>query len=95
VFGGQDDATLIVTGTEEQLARLSLLVDELGLGGDDAADLIGAVDDGGPSNLMAAATRVDALLTARPLVLPVQLQRVGETRMGDLRRLAGEGLIAA
>lgn len=95
VFGGQDDATLIVTDTEEQLARLSLLVDELGLGGDDAADLIGAIDDGSPSNLMAAATRVDALLTARPLVLPVQLPRVDETRMGDLRRLAGAGLIAA
>jgi Glycosyl transferase family 2 len=94
-FGAQDDASLIITGTEEQLARLSALVDELGLGGEDAADLIGALDDGTDLSLLAAATRVDALLTARPLVLPVPVPRVEETRLGDLRRLAGIALIAA
>lgn len=95
VFGGHDDATLIVTGTQEYLARLSLLVDELGMGGDDAADLIGVVDDGSPSTLIAAATMVDALLTARPLLLPVQLPRLDETCLGHLRRLADAGLVPA
>jgi len=93
VFRGHDDASLIITGTEEQLGRLSLLVDELGLGDSDAADLIGVVDDGSQSSLIAAATRVDALLTARVLSLPVQVPRVDEGRAGELRRLATGELV--
>jgi hypothetical protein len=87
VFGGDDDASLIITGTEQELATLTQVVDELGLGGSNAADLIGVTGESVASHLIAAATRVDALLTARPLVLPVQVPRVDEIRVGELRQL--------
>jgi hypothetical protein len=87
VFGGEDDASLVLCGTQEELARLSVLVEELGLDGAGAADLIGATIDGSQSSVISLASAVDALLTARPLRLPVAISRVDEIRVGDLRRL--------
>ena len=94
VFGGEDDASLIITGTEDQLGRLAQLVDELGLAGDDAADLIGVIGDGSDASLVAAATRVDALLTAQPLRLSVPVPRFDEVRAAELRRLAAADPVA-
>ena len=88
VFGGHDDATLVIAGTHEHLASLGPLVERLGLDGADAADLVGLAVDEGPASLVPVAARVDALLTGRPLRLPVPLPRVDDARIHELRRLA-------
>ena len=88
VFGGHDDATLVIAGTHEHLASLGPLVERLGLHGADAADLIGVPVDEHPSSLIPAAARVDAVLTGRPVRLPVQLPRVDVARVAELRSLA-------
>jgi GT2 family glycosyltransferase len=88
VFNDDDDASLVICGTHEQLALLGTLVEMLGLDGRKAADLLGVTVDDIPSNIVLAATKVDALLTLRPLRLPVPLPRVDEVRVHELRRLA-------
>ena len=88
MFGGHDDATLVIAGTHEHLASLGPLVERLGLDGDDAADLVGLPVDDGPEGLVPVAARVDALLTGRPLRLPVPLPRVDDARVHELRGLA-------
>lgn len=88
VFSGQDDATLVICGTGERLARLGELVEELGLDGGDAADLIGVPVDDAPASLVSAAVCVDAMLTCRPLSLPVALPRVDDECVAQLRALA-------
>jgi len=88
VFGGHDDATLVIAGTDDLLASLGSLVERLGLDGHDAADLVGLPVDEGPAGLVPVAARVDALLTGRPLRLPVPLPRVDDARIHELRRLA-------
>jgi hypothetical protein len=88
VFGGHDDATLVIAGTHDHLTSLGPLVERLGLDGAEAADLIGLPVEEDAAGLVAVATRVDALLTARPLRLPVPLPRVDDARVHELRRLA-------
>lgn len=88
VFGGRDDATLVIAGTHDHLASLGPLVERLGLDGADAADLIGVPADDGPASLVPAAARVDALLTGRPVRLPVPLPRFDVARIHELRGLA-------
>jgi hypothetical protein len=88
VFGGHDDATLVIAGTHDHLASLGPLVERLGLDGADAADLVGLPVEEGPAALVAVAARVDALLTVRPLRLPVPLPRVDDARISQLRALA-------
>ena len=88
VFGGHDDATLVIAGGHEHLTSLGPLVERLGLDGADAADLVGLPVDEGAAGLVPVAARVDALLTRRPLRLPVPLPRVDDARIHELRRLA-------
>ena len=88
VFGGHDDATLVICGTHDHLASLGPLVERLGLDGADAADLIGIPVEDGPAGLVPAAARVDAILTGRPIPLPVPVPRVDGARVFELRRLA-------
>jgi len=86
-FSGDDDATLVICGSEPDLARLGQLVENLRLDGSRAADLVGVVVDDTPASFIAVATKVDALLTRRPLRLPVALPRVDDARVRDLRML--------
>jgi hypothetical protein len=88
VFGGHDDATLVIAGTHDHLASLGPLVERLGLDGADAADLLGLPVGDGPAGLVPVATRVDALLTSRPIALPVPVPRVDGGRIHELRRLS-------
>jgi hypothetical protein len=88
-FTGADDATLVVCGREEQIAALGELVRELDLDCDDGADLLGVVCEDGGDSLHAAATRVDAMLTARSLRLPVALPRYDAARLRAWRSKVG------
>ncbi len=88
VFGGHDDATLVIAGTHDHLASLGPLVERLGLDGADTADLVGLPVQEGPAGLVPVAACVDALLTGRPLRLPVPLPRVDDARVAQLRALA-------
>lgn len=88
VFAADDDATLVICGTHDHLASLGPLVERLGLDGPDAADLVGLPVEAGPASLVPAATRVDAMLTGRPIALPVAVPRVDGGRVSELRRLA-------
>jgi hypothetical protein len=88
VFGGHDDATLVIAGSSEQLASLGPLVERLGLDGADAADLIGVPVDDDSSGLIPAAARVDAMLTGRAIALPIPVPRVDGGRIHELRGLA-------
>jgi Glycosyl transferase family 2 len=88
VFGGHDDATLVIAGTHDHLASLGPLVERLGLDGADATDLVGLPVEEGQAGLASVAARVDALLTGRPLRLPVPLPRVDGARVAQLRALA-------
>jgi SAM-dependent methyltransferase len=96
-FSGPDDATLIVLGSQEQLAGLGGLLREFGHDGDDDADVLGLAVADPQAELPQAATMVDALLTRRVLRLPVPLPRVDgsgvEQLLGRCRaQSAGTGL---
>ena len=84
-ISGQDDATLVVVGTPQQLDRLGTLLRELRLDGDDAADMLGVAVKDAAAGLVQAASMVDFLLTQRALSLPVPLPRVNVSRVGELR----------
>ena len=88
VFGGHDDATLVIAGGHDHLTSLGPLVERLGLDDAGAADLVGLPVEEGAEGLVPVAARVDALLTMRPLRLPVPLPRVDDARIHELRRLA-------
>ncbi len=84
VFSGADDATLVICGSEAELARLTETVETLGLDAAAAADLLGVVVNGA-AELAVAAGRVDGMLTERSLRLPVGLPRFGASRLPALR----------
>jgi hypothetical protein len=85
VFGGADDATLVVFGSADEIAALVDALDRFGLGGEDGPDLL-AVSQGSPYALAGAVQAVYSrtpqgdVLAGRP--------RVDDSRVAILRELA-------
>ena len=81
---GEADATLVVLGSQEQLAGLQTLLTGLGLSDTADADVIGLTVADPVVELAATAVAVDAMLTERVIVLPVPLPRIGSAEIAAL-----------
>lgn len=92
VFGGADDATLVISAPGS-VDRLAALVDELGLGGDDCADLLAV---GAETSAEELATMVDFVLASETPPRPLDsLPRYDERNVEQLKMLARSRGLAA
>jgi SAM-dependent methyltransferase len=83
-ISGAADATLVVLGSQEQLAGLQTLLTDLGLSDTADADVIGLSVADPDAELPPTAATVDAMLTERVIALPVPLPRIGAAQIAAL-----------